>query len=103
MINRPEPVNVVIRKMELRNVVLEGIPPLDVLSLATEVEKKMQEICEQRNMYDSLKLALLAALYFAGMAYSRTDKSDKKDRADEKQIDNAIEKLTFALNSLPLK
>jgi hypothetical protein len=44
MINRPEPVNVVIRKMELRNVVLEGIPPLDVLSLATEVEKKMQEI-----------------------------------------------------------
>lgn len=103
MSNKPEPVDVVIKGMKLRDVVLEGISPLDVISLAKGIENKMQEISSERTLFDSYKLALYTALYYAGIVYSRTDKNDKKDRADEKQVDNAIEKLTMAINGLPLK
>lgn len=102
MSSQPETVNITIKRIELRNVSLEGLGPLDVAALAKEIEKKMEEISKERNMHDTYKLALYAALFYAGKVYSKNGQNEKKDRADEKQLDAAIDKLTFALNRLPL-
>lgn len=97
-----EPVTVTIKKMKLTDVYVEGLTPLDMTVIANEIEQKMNEIALRRNTVDSLKLALYACLYYAGNLQLKNNRKEKRTQEDEKQLDSAIEKLTLALNRLPL-
>lgn len=97
-----EPTTVTIKKMKLTDVYVEGLTPMDITIVAGDIEKKMNEIALKRNTVDSLKLALYACLYYAGNLQLKNNRKEKRTQEDEKQLDSAIEKLTLALNRLPL-
>lgn len=103
MKEKQEPVTVTIKRIELRDVVLEGLSPLDITALAKEVENKMEEISDKKNTVDSFKLALYAALFYAAKAYSKDNTAQRRSKTEERQLDSAIDKLTMALERLPLK
>ncbi len=103
MREKTEPVNLSIKRMQLTDVVLEGLNPLDVAALAKDIENTMDEIANDRNLVDSYKIALYALLFYAGKAYTKDHTAQRRSKAEEKQLDSAIDKLTLALESLPLK
>ena len=103
MSKRQDPVTVTIKRIELDNVTLEGLGPLDVSALAREIENKMDQISEEKHTVDNFKVLLYTALFYAAKAYTRNNNDEQKNKAGEKQLDSAIEKLNLALNRLPLK
>jgi hypothetical protein len=98
-----EPVSVTVRRIELEEVWFEGLGPLEVKALAGEVELRLEKISKEKNTFDTFKLLGHAALFYAAQAYLKTNTAGTKTKEDTKQLDNAIEKLTNCLNSLPLK
>lgn len=102
-ISDKEPVSVTVRRIELDDVWFEGLGPLEVKALAREVELRMEKMSKEKNTFDTFKLLLHAALYYAAQAYAKTNTAGAKNKDDGKQLDNAIEKLAHCLNSLPLK
>lgn len=103
MNKKQEPVTVTVKRIELDNVTLEGLGPLDVNALAREIENKMDQISEEKHTVDTFKVLLHTALFYAAKVYTKSNNEEQKNKAGEKQIDSAIEKLTLALNRLPLK
>ena len=98
-----EPISVTIRRIELDDIWFEGIGPLEAKSLALDVERRMDKISKERNTVDTIKVLLHTALYYAAQVYTKTNTAGAKNKSDDKQLDSAIEKLTHALNSLPMK
>ena len=103
MSKKQEPVTVTVKRIELDNVTLEGLGPLDVNALAREIENKMDQISKEKHTMDTFKVLLHTALFYAAKAYTKSNNEEQKNKAGEKQLDSAIEKLTLALNRLPLK
>lgn len=97
-----EPISVTVRRIELSDVWFEGLGPLEVQSLALELEQRLEKISKEKNTFDTFKLLLHAALYYAAQAYTRANTAGAKSKGDAKQLDDAIEKLASCLNSLPL-
>lgn len=98
-----EPVSVTVRRIELDDVWFEGLGPLEVKAIAREVELRLEKISKEKNTFDTFKLLLHTALYYAVQSYTKANTAGSKNKDDNKQLDNAIEKLTHCLNSLPLK
>jgi hypothetical protein len=105
MSNYPEkePLTVSIRRIELEDVWFEGFGPLEVKAIARDVELRLEKISKEKNTVDSFKLLAHAALYYAVQAYAKANTAGAKNTNDNKQLDDAIEKLAHCLNSLPLK
>ena len=98
-----EPVSVNIRRIELDDIWFDGVGPLEAKALAREVELRMEKISKEKNTVDTIKVLLHTALYYAAQVYTKTNTAGAKNKNDDKQLDNVIEKLNHALNSLPLK
>jgi hypothetical protein len=101
--NEKEPVSVSIRRIELDDVWFEGLGPLEVKAVARDVELRLDKISKEKNTVDSFKLLAHAVLYYAVQSYAKTNSAGARHKDDSKQLDDAIEKLTHCLNSLPLK
>ncbi|MDR1684289.1 MAG: hypothetical protein LBR90_02355 [Elusimicrobiota bacterium] len=98
-----QPVSVNIRRIELDDVWFDGVGPLEVKALARDVELRMEKISKDKNIADTFKILAHAALHYAVLAYSKTNTAGTKSKDENKQLDNAIEKLSHCLNGLPLK
>jgi len=102
-ISDKEPVSVTVRRIELDDVWFEGVGPLEVKAIAREVELRMEKMSKEKNTFDTFKLLLHAALYYAAQSYIKTNTAGTKTKDGNKQLDEAIEKLTHCLGSLPMK
>lgn len=88
-------IQVEIRKIPLE-VEIQGLGGVEITNLAAEVDKKMAEIRENGEI-DTLKQALLAALYFAAQAYVQGESEGGRRKEEENRIDGLISKLKASL------
>ena len=72
-------IQVEIRKIPL-DVEIQGLGGVEITNLAAEVDKKMAEIRENGEI-DTIKQALLAALYFAAQSYVHGDNEGGRRKA----------------------
>lgn len=92
-----EKVDIVIAKRPL-NVEIEGLTPLEINKIAGQVDEKMAEMAAQNpKIGDSSKLAILAALAFAGELYKLQGAADTSRRVVHHSIDHAIRMLKESL------
>ncbi len=88
-------IQVEIRKIPL-DVEIKGLGGVEITNLAAEVDKKMTEIRENGEI-DTLKQALLAALYFAAQAYVQGESEGGRRKEEENRVDGLISKLKASL------
>ncbi len=88
-------IQVEIRKIPL-DVEMQGLGGVEITNLAAEVDKKMAEIRENGEI-DTLKQALLAALYFAAQAYVQGENEGGRRKEEETRVDGLIAKLKSSL------
>ena len=98
-----EPVNVSIRRIELEDVAFDGLGPLEIKAIASEIEQRINDFAKKRNTPDTFKLLAYAALFYAVQAYTKTNTAGTKTKEDTRQLDAALEKLNHCLASLPMK
>ncbi|MDR0953689.1 MAG: hypothetical protein LBM71_05920 [Elusimicrobiota bacterium] len=103
MLEEKETTSVTIRRITLDDVWFEGLGPLEIKAIASDIEARMDKISKDKNIFDSFKLFLHTALYYAAKSYSKNSVASVKTKDETKQLDAAIEKLSHCLNSLPLK
>lgn len=101
--NKGESVSLTIQGFTLEDVYFENLGPLEINSLAAMVENQMNKIAKQKGIADSFKLLLHTALYFAAQAYTKSETVSSKKQDEQDQLDIAIDKLSSALNRLPLE
>lgn len=77
---------------------VDGLGPLEMTTIANQVEKKIEEIETKTQIADTSKLALLAAFAFATELYNLKQKSEVTKEADSRKIDELVEKLESSLN-----
>jgi len=75
------------------NVAVDGLSPIEINSIAGQVEERIKRIEEKTKIPDTAKLATLAAFEFATELYNLKQKSEVSNEADEKKIDDMVEKL----------
>lgn len=88
-------IQVEIRKIPL-DVEMQGLGGVEITNLAAEVDKKMAEIRENGEI-DTLKQALLAALYFAAQVYVQGENEGGRRKEEETRVDGLIAKLKSSL------
>ena len=88
-------IQVEIRKIPL-DVEIKGLGGVEITNLAAEVDKKMTEIRENGEI-DTLKQALMAALYFAAQAYVQGESEGGRRKEEENRVDGLISKLKASL------
>lgn len=76
---------------------------MEIISVASDVEARINQISQERNLLDVYKLALYAALEYAAKAYNRDAGATTQNKEDTRQLDEAILKLKNCLEQLPLK
>ena len=72
---------------------VDGLGPLEIMTIANQVVKKIEEIEEKTQIPDTSKLALLAAFEFATDLYNLKQKSETSLEADSRKLDELVEKL----------
>ena len=95
---RNELVSVEINRIQLDDISVKGVNPLETPIIAREVADKMNEIEEETGMVDTLKLALLAAMSFAGEMYVTRQEAEAARQSAIKQMDDMIIQLNSALS-----
>ncbi|MBU2530784.1 MAG: cell division protein ZapA [Elusimicrobia bacterium] len=80
------------------NIAIEGLTPIEIGSLANNVEEKMKRIERETDTVDTSKLAVLAAMEYASELYNLKQKTDVNIQADTRKIDNMVSKLQRALD-----
>jgi len=80
------------------NIAIEGLTPIEIGSLANNVEEKMKRIERETDTVDTSKLAVLAAIEYASELYNLKQKTDVNIQADTRKIDNMLSKLQRALD-----
>ena len=71
---------------------------VELADLAASVEKYMLQLQEEGEV-DTLKQALLAALYFAALSYLQGQNEGGKRKEEESRVDDLILKLKSALDT----
>lgn len=79
------------------NIAIEGLTPIEISTLANNVEEKMRHIEEKTDTVDTSKLAVLVAIDYASELYNLRQKTDANTQANERKIDNMIGKLQRTL------
>ena len=77
---------------------VDGLGPLEIATIAGQVEKKIDEIEEATKIPDNSKLALLAAFGFAAELYNLKQRSESSNEADSRKIEELTGKLEGALD-----
>lgn len=101
--SKNESVTLTIKGITLPDVYFEELGPLEVNSLASAVENQIDIISREKKTLDTFKLFLYTALHFAAQAYSKNETASSKKQDEQEQLDIAIDKLSSALNRLPLE
>ena len=101
--NRDESITLTIKGTVLDDVYFEGLGPLELNTLAVSVENQIDKISREKRTVDTFKLFLYTALYFAAQAYKKNETASSKKQDEQDQLDIAIDKLSSALNRLPLE
>ena len=76
---------------------VDGLGPLEISTIAGQVEKKIDAIEEKTQIPDNSKLALLAAFEFATELYNLKQKSANTTEADSRKIEDLVTKLESAM------
>jgi cell division protein ZapA (FtsZ GTPase activity inhibitor) len=79
-------------------IAIEGLTPIEIVSLASQIEEKMVEIEKEAKTPDTSKIAVLTALHFASELYGLKQKFENLKGADEKKVDEMISKLKTTLD-----
>lgn len=90
-------VEVEIRK-RVYKIAIDGLTPLEIITLAREVEDKMAEIEKEAKTPDTSKIAVLTSLHFASELHRLKQKFENLKEADEKKVDEMIAKLKITLD-----
>lgn len=77
---------------------IKGLGYVEIADLASGVEKKMAEFQEEGEI-DTLKQALMAAIYFAAQAYLKGQSEGGKRKEEEARVDDLVLKLKSALDT----
>ena len=89
-------------QVEIKRIPLEienpGVGVVELFDLAANVEKYMQQL-QKDGEIDTLKQALLAALYFATQAYLNSQNEGGKRQEDEARLNELIAKLEAATDT----
>ena len=101
--NKNESITLTIKGVTLDDVYFENLGPLEVNSLAASVENQINKISREKKVLDTFKLLLYTALHFAAQAYNKNETASSKKQDEQDQLDIAIDKLSSALNRLPLE
>lgn len=101
--NKNESMTLTIKGVVLEDVYFENLGPLEINSLAATVENQINQIARDKKTLDTFKLFLYTALHFAAQAYSKSENVSSKKQDEQDQLDIAIDKLSSALNRLPLE
>ena len=80
------------------NIAIEGLTPIEITTLANQVEEKIKYLEDKTNTVDTSKLAVLAAMDYATELYNLRQKTDSNFQANEKKVDNMINKLKRTLD-----
>src|SRR5687768_3502060 len=90
-----EKVDIEIRRRRF-TIEMEGFTPMEIAALAQQVEEKIQEAeNENPKVADTSKLAIMAALKFAGALSKTQSAADTSTRV----LEHKVEELTLALQS----
>ena len=90
MSNSETPINIRGRSL---TVAVDGLTPIEISSIAGQVEERISLIEAKTKIPDTAKLATLAAFEFATELYNLKQRSEISGEADGKKIDELIEKL----------
>lgn len=89
-------------QVEIKRIPLEikdsGLGGMELADLASQVERYMLNV-QADGEIDTLKQALHAALYFAGLAYLKSQNEGSKRQEELKRVDELILKLKAAQNT----
>lgn len=80
------------------NIAIEGLTPIEITTLANQVEEKIKYLEDKTNTVDTSKLAVLAAMDYATELYNLRQKTDSNFQANEKKVDSMINKLKRTLD-----
>jgi cell division protein ZapA (FtsZ GTPase activity inhibitor) len=94
-------VNVVINRIPLDIVGIEGLEELETVQVARQVEERIKKLEDETGMVDTLKLSLLAAVSFASEVYMRQQELESDKLATERSVDEMIKRLDSTLNTKP--
>ncbi|HBL17619.1 MAG: hypothetical protein A2X36_14085 [Elusimicrobia bacterium GWA2_69_24] len=86
------------RKLLLK---FEGITPIEVNTLAQDLDKRMREIADETKMYDSSKVAIMAALSYAAELDKLRSQLKNIGSAEERKIDGMIVELQKTVEGEP--
>ncbi|WP_424245190.1 cell division protein ZapA (FtsZ GTPase activity inhibitor) [Elusimicrobium posterum] len=96
-------IEVSVRRIPLE-VAIDGVEPMEVSSLASMVEKRMQDIADKTGTIDTLKLAIMTAMEFAAEVYIKGVDSGAKRQDELHRVNELILKLQASItNHLPTK
>ena len=94
-------VSVKIKRIPI-DVEIKDLGYVEVVDLASKVEREMMRLQEEEGVIDTLKQALIAALEFAAEAYLKGLAEGGKQKEDQARVEQLINKLQGALHT-PLK
>lgn len=94
-------VSVEIKRIPI-DVEIKDLGYVEVVDLASKVEREMMRLQEEEGVIDTLKQALIAALEFAAEAYLKGLAEGGKQKEDLARVEQLITKLQGALHT-PLK
>lgn len=94
-------VSVEIKRIPI-DVEIKDLGYVEVVDLASKVEREMMRLQEEEGVIDTLKQALTVALEFAAEAYLKGLAEGGKQKEDQARVEQLINKLQGALHT-PLK
>ena len=91
-------ISVKMKKIKLDNVPLKDITPLEARTIAQEVEAKMKQLQDEKGVINTLNQALLVALEYAAMSYSKEQNEGGQKRDEEQRVNELIHKIKTRLD-----
>ena len=79
------------------NVSVDGLSPLEISTIAGQVEEKIKLMGEKTKIADTSKLAIYAAFEFNTELYNLKQRSEVSSEAGEKKIDELVARLEKTL------
>ena len=76
---------------------IDGVEPMEIATLVTMIEKKMQDISDRTGTIDTLKLAIMTAMEYAAEVYLKGAGDSAKSQEAGRRIDEIILKLQTTL------
>ena len=98
MANKNNETSITVRGRQY-TIAIDGLTPIEIGSLAIDVEEKMKLIEKDTHEVDTGKLAVLVAIDYASQLYNLKQKMDVNAQANEKKVDVMIDNLQKTLDN----